>query len=354
MAYSAEKWAELSHPEIVPGYLISTYGRISVKSNLFNYPAMDPPYHSTNGYDYYPFIIKKNESSYVPMLYPVDELVALTFIQISSKFLGVPIKITHINGNTRDNNFENLKWEEDIEEWKEPTCPIITKSGRIIDVAKGLYKVSSHGRFFSNITKKEMNPWLDAGYYKISLIYSDGTKLVGDRNSKLHRLMALTFNLPGHSDERQVINHINGNRSDFNFKNLEWVTNHENAQHAYDVKLGVNPAGEEHPRAKFTNHQRECVYEIIRTLDDVQPSHLTGLIRRRLPMISRDDVKYAKKLLRRMGYDFPDLSDKWMSPQKFTEEEWLELESKVDEIFDKYGIYQMEVYNNGNKESVQG
>ena len=352
MAYAAEKWEELKHQSIVSGYLISSYGRISIKGNGFNYSAMEPTYHSSNGYDYFPFIVMKNGEVPMPMLYPIDELVAITFIRVSSNLIGVPIKVTHINGDTRDNHYENLKWEEDIEEWTEPTCPIVTKSGKVIDVAKGLYKVSSHGRFYSYLTNQEIHPWLDNGYYKISLIYSDGKELVGDRSSKLHRLLAMTFKLPGYSEERQVINHINGNRSDFTFKNLEWTTNHENAQHAYDVKLGINPAGEGHPRAKFTNHQRDCVYEIIRELNNVQPVHLTRLISRRLPMISRDDVKYAKKLLKRQGFDFQDLADTWKNPQKFTDEEWLELEAKVDEIFDKYGIYQVEVYENEHRKTV--
>ena len=35
------------------------------------------------------------------------------------------------------------------------------------------------------------------------------------------------------------------------------VTPQENTQHAFAMGLEVNPKGQEHPRAKFTNHQRE-------------------------------------------------------------------------------------------------
>lgn len=353
MHYMKEEWELLKHPSIAPGYLISSHGRVSIRGDGFNYPPIDSMYHSSNGYDYFPFITMKCGVPSLPVLYPIDELVALTFIRVPKELRnGKPVKITHINGDTRDNHSWNLKWEEDIEEWVDPICPIIRKDGTRLDIVKGRYKVSSFGRFYSLLTHNELHPWLDGGYYKISLVYTDGVNIVGDKSSKFHRLMAMSFGIPGHSEEHNMINHIDGNRSNSSLKNLEWVSNQQNVRHAFDVMLEINPSGEEHSRSKYTDNQRQCIYEIIETLNDIQPSHLTGLISRRLPTISRNDVKGFKQLLRQTGVEFPDLSDKWKNPQKFSEEEWLELEARVDAIFDKYGIYQMEVYENEHRKTV--
>jgi hypothetical protein len=68
------------------------------------------------------------------------------------------------------------------------------------------------------------------------------------------------------------------------------------------------------------------------------------LIQRRLPRITRDDVKYAKGLIRKTGFIFPDLSNTFHDHQQFSEEEWDELCRRVDEIFDKYEIHEPQEY----------
>lgn len=60
------------------------------------------------------------------------------------------------------------------------------------------------------------------------------------KNKKLlvHRLVAETF-IPN-EDNKEQVNHIDGDPQNNTIINLEWVTNAENTQHAYDTGLYVN------------------------------------------------------------------------------------------------------------------
>ena len=76
----------------------------------------------------------------------------------------------------------------------------------------------------------------------------------------IHRAVLETFNPTKDMDSLQV-NHIDGNKSNNNLDNLEWVTRCENMQHA--MKKGLfcpqNRCGEKHPMCKLSE---EAVIEI--------------------------------------------------------------------------------------------
>ncbi len=58
---------------------------------------------------------------------------------------------------------------------------------------------------------------------------------MGSKSYLVHRLVALSF-IPNPENKAQV-NHIDGNRSNNYYKNLEWNTNAENMKHAHDTGL---------------------------------------------------------------------------------------------------------------------
>lgn len=62
---------------------------------------------------------------------------------------------------------------------------------------------------------------------------------------KIHRLVSFAF-IPNPENKSQI-NHINGLKHDNRLENLDWCTQKENMQHAYDTGLQVAKKGEYSP-----------------------------------------------------------------------------------------------------------
>ena len=92
------------------------------------------------------------------------------------------------------------------------------------------YGISSDGRVYSfKRGKKEMKQQMgNAGYYYVTLCKN------GKRsNHFVHRLVATAF-VKNPNNEIQV-NHIDGDKTNNDFKNLEWVSPSENIKHAHSI-----------------------------------------------------------------------------------------------------------------------
>ena len=121
------------------------------------------------------------------------------------------------------------------EEWKD------------IEELKGRYQISSFGRVKSLYRRFMVMD--KRGYKRTVTVREKILKLQIDKKGyevvkierktyKIHRLVALAFienpnNLP-------QVNHIDGNKTNNNIQNLEWVTNSENQLHAYKNGLSVH------------------------------------------------------------------------------------------------------------------
>lgn len=86
------------------------------------------------------------------------------------------------------------------------------------------------------------------GYWKVEL-YDKGR---GRKSKKVHRLVAKAF-IPKIKD-KNLINHIDGNPLNNNVENLEWCSQSENMEHAYEIGL---------MHSNFSKHKDKMIEEYV-------------------------------------------------------------------------------------------
>ena len=103
------------------------------------------------------------------------------------------------------------------------------------------YLINKYGEVYSLDSNKFINVYINNGGYKYVDLYCPKKKL-----HAVHRLVASTF-VPN-MENKPVVNHKNGIKTDNYYKNLEWMTHSENSLHA--LEIGLSGRGETHPSAK--------------------------------------------------------------------------------------------------------
>ena len=142
-----------------------------------------------------------------------------------------------------------------------------------IDSFEGIYQVDENGNVRSLIkwnghkyVKRSkplvlINSFTTTGYYKVKLCKNGSQK-----DYKVHRLVAYAF-IP-RVEGKNNINHKDGNPLNNNVENLEWCTQKENVQHAYDIGL--------HKRNNITKQElEECVRNRMTTIEISRKYHIS-------------------------------------------------------------------------------
>ena len=93
------------------------------------------------------------------------------------------------------------------------------------------YYVSNYGRVKHYIKTYDKYILLTNDYNKHNGRYY---VTIHDKTLQVARIVAHAF-CDGYSEERNTINHIDGNKTNNNANNLEWVSQSENNKHAYEV-----------------------------------------------------------------------------------------------------------------------
>lgn len=98
------------------------------------------------------------------------------------------------------------------------------------------YSISNHGRVKNNQTNQILQQSLRDGYKSVHLQTTIDNKRI-EKACKIHRVVTLMFVQNDDPINKTVANHIDGNKFNNHWTNLEWVSIRENNQHAIDTGL---------------------------------------------------------------------------------------------------------------------
>ena len=109
------------------------------------------------------------------------------------------------------------------------------------------YVCSSKGEIKSIKRNKVLKPSKSPLYYSVDLCKNGKIK-----KHLIHRIIAKAFH--ENAENKEQVNHINGNKLDNNVNNLEWVTRSENQLHS--IRIGLrHTRGEKNSQSKLTETQ---------------------------------------------------------------------------------------------------
>ena len=114
-----------------------------------------------------------------------------------------------------------------------------------IRISNTKYSISEYGLIRNDKTNKILRIQDNGKGYKKVTLTNNGKPY----QCYIHRLVAEYF-LENKNKDKLQVNHIDGDKSNNYFKNLEYVSNSENQIHAH--KIGLKPNGDKLWNAKFS------------------------------------------------------------------------------------------------------
>lgn len=128
---------------------------------------------------------------------------------------------------------------------------------------EGEYQISTYGRIksFKNGREIIMRPLPTRNGYLNILLCKDGRH----KNFSVHVLVARAF-IPN-PDNKQEVNHIDGEKFNCHVSNLEWSNRSENNKHAFRIGLKKQLHGGDNPKANLTNEDARYCREVFKPWD---------------------------------------------------------------------------------------
>jgi hypothetical protein len=166
---------------------------------------------------------------------------------------------------------------------------LITDAAKDIPGFEGLYSITKFGVIYSLPRKgspklKFMKPVdnMESGYLRAKL---SSKSIEKPKLFYIHQLVATTY--IQNPENKPMVNHIDGDKTNNRVENLEWVTAQENHDHAFTIGL--------YPNQKLHSSQKQEVFELVQNgTPKKQVAEIYGM---RLGGVSSLVRRYKKKLL---------------------------------------------------------
>lgn len=138
---------------------------------------------------------------------------------------------------------------------------------KIIEGTNSKYEISNYGRIKCN--GELFDPVVDStGYVKVRI-----TLIFGTRWFWLHRVVAAYF--CENPENKEQVNHIDGNKENNKAENLEWCTNTENQRHRIDI-LKKDCKGENNPMYGISGEKSPVFKGYIKQID-IKTGEVVGI-----------------------------------------------------------------------------
>jgi hypothetical protein len=232
-----EEFKILTLPNYENSYKISNYGKIfSLKNNI--YMKLNK---NNNGY----MQVRLYDNNIKSKIFRVHQLVAYMFVENkdNKKF------VDHIDRKRDNNYYKNLRWVTHKENMNNTNKKVSVKGEIINDINDfikiGIIDNKDYSRYLINKDGKIIcqnnrlrKTHINDGYETVMLVGIDNDNTKHNKAHKVHRLVAHVFiKKPKIYDETFVVNHIDENRLNNNYKNLEWCTSAENTKKYFSKSI---------------------------------------------------------------------------------------------------------------------
>jgi hypothetical protein len=153
--------------------------------------------------------------------------------------------VNHKNYDRANNCVANLEWTtvsaNILHSYRKPGRKVLARKlksepeGIVIPECPG-YLATREGEIYSSKTHALLTKDPSRGYFVVSI-----TREGKESKKYVHKLIASAYH--DNIEQKQMVNHIDGNKHNNCVDNLEWVTAHENAQHAVSTNLKPSKGG---------------------------------------------------------------------------------------------------------------
>ena len=137
--------------------------------------------------------------------------------------------------------------------------PEIWKALYYDNIKPDMYEISNMGNIRNKNTDKQLSLCPSEKGYMMATLRCCNNKT---RSIKIHRLVAKLF-VPGETQEKCEVDHINCDKRDNRASNLRWVTHLENIRYAYKNNLIPILRGEQNSSCKVTEKEVREICELL-------------------------------------------------------------------------------------------